>query len=250
MLDQPITKLARKYVTCKLCQKEKDLKNSHIIPEFIYSSLYDEKHRFHEISDDENKKNKMPQKGIRERLLCFECEQHLSKYERYASLVLNGGYSLTVRNEGRLIHLGNVQYSKFKLFALSILWRAGVSSLDVFNQVKLGPHEEKLRLMVLNDDPGAEYKYPFILSPIIHENEVQEALIVKPTWTRLENHYAYRFVFGGIAWVFVVSGHKAPKVVVSASINRNGELTMLPWELADMKFITHMAQELAHQGKL
>ncbi|MCP4584464.1 hypothetical protein [Pseudoalteromonas sp.] len=237
-------------MTCNLCQKERDLKNSHIIPEFIYSSLYDEKHRFHEISDDVKKKNKMPQKGIRERLLCLECEQHLSKYERYASLVLNGGYSITVRNEGRLVHLGNVEYLKFKLFALSVLWRASVSDLGVFCQVKLGPHEEKLRIMILNDDPGTEYQYPFILSPIIHENEVQEALIVAPTWTRLENHFAYRFVFGGIAWVFVVSGHKAPNVIINASINRNGELTMLPWELSDMRFITHMAQKLAQQSKL
>lgn len=237
-------------MTCKLCQKERELKKSHIIPEFIYSSLYDEKHRFHEISDDVKKKNKMPQKGIREKLLCSECEQHLSKYERYASLVLNGGFSLTVRHEGRLVHLGNIDYQKFKLFALSILWRAGVSDLTVFSQVKLGPHEEKLRIMILNDNPGTERQYPFILSPIIHENEVQEALIVAPTWTRLENHYAYRFVFGGIAWVFVVSGHKAPKVVIDVSINNQGELTMLPWELSDLRFITDMAQELAQQGKL
>ena len=226
------------------------MKNSHIIPEFIYSSLYDEKHRFHEISDDVKKKNKMPQKGIREKLLCSECEQHLSKYERYASLVLNGGFSLTVRNKGRLVHLGNIDYKKFKLFALSILWRAGVSDLSVFSQVKLGPHEEKLRIMILNDNPGAEHQYPFILSPIIHENEVQEALIVAPTWTRLENHYAYRFVFGGIAWVFVVSGHKAPEVIIYASINSQDELTMIPWELSDLRFITDMAQELAQQGKL
>jgi hypothetical protein len=237
-------------VTCKLCLKEKDLKKSHIIPEFIYSSLYDEKHRFHEISDDVKKKNKPHQKGISERLLCFECEQLLSKYERYASLVLNGGYNPNVRNEGKLVHLGNIEYSKFKLFALSVLWRASVSSLKVFCQVKLGPHEEKLRLMILNDDPGAEYQYPFILSPILHGNEVQEALIVPPTWTRLDNHYAYRFVFGGIAWVFVVSSHKASNVIIGASIARNGELTMLPWQLSDMRFITHMAEELVHQGKL
>ncbi|PLA74463.1 hypothetical protein CYQ88_06160 [Hydrogenovibrio sp. SC-1] len=226
------------------------MKNSHIIPEFIYSSLYDEKHRFHEISDDVKKKNKMSQKGIREKLLCSECEQHLSKYERYASLVLNGGFSLSVRNEGRLVHLGNIDYQQFKLFALSVLWRAGVSNLSVFSQVKLGPHEEKLRVMVLNDNPGTEYQYPFILSPIIHENKVQEALIVAPTWTRLENHYAYRFVFGGIAWVFVVSGHKAPKFIIDASINREDELTMIPWELSNLRFITDMAQELAQQDKL
>jgi hypothetical protein len=237
-------------VICKLCHEEGDLKNSHIIPEFIYSSLYDEKHRFYEISADENKKNKMPQKGVREYLLCGECEQHLSKNERYVSLILNGGYSLNVRKEGRLVHLRRVEYSKFKLFALSVLWRAGVSNLEFFDQVKLGPHENILRNMILDDEPGAEGVYPFILSPILHENTLQEALIVKPTWTRLGGHYAYRFVFGGIAWVFVVSGHKAPIEIINASISENGEFTMLPWNLSDMKFIIHMAQELTRQGKL
>ncbi|MCP4492634.1 MAG: hypothetical protein GY820_35800 [Gammaproteobacteria bacterium] len=192
----------------------------------------------------------MPQKGIRERLLCGECEQLLSKNERYASLVLNGGYWLEVRNEGRLVHLKGIEYSKFKLFALSILWRAGVSNLPVFDQVNLGPHEEKLREMVLNDDPGEEGNYPFIMSPIVHEKEVQEALIVKPTWTRLGDHYSYRFVFGGIAWVFVVSSHKVPQEVVEASISKNNELTMLPWEVSDMRFIVNMAKELSTQGKL
>jgi hypothetical protein len=216
----------------------------------MYSSLYDEKHRFHEISDDVAKKNRMPQKGFRERLLCFECEQNLSKYERYASLVLNGNHTVTARNEGKLVHLHNLEYSKFKLFALSVLWRAGASSLVVFEQVQLGPHEEKLREMILNQEPGCEHQYPFMLSPIMHKNEVVEALIVAPTWTRLENHFAYRFVFGGIAWVFVVSSHKLPKSIIEASINREGRLTMIPWELTDMRFISDMAGELAQQGKL
>jgi hypothetical protein len=229
---------------------EKALRKSHIIPEFIYSSLYDEKHRFHEISTDKNKKNKLPQKGVREPLLCNDCEQLLSKHETYASLVLNGGYSLKARNEGRLVYLEGLEYSKFKLFALSILWRAGVSNLDFFSQVKLGVHEEILRKMVLHNEPGEEHIYPFILSPIVHENLVQEALIVKPTKTRMGNHHAYRFVFGGIAWIFVVSSHEAPKEVISASISKEGNITMLPWALSDMKFIVHMAQELTQSGEL
>lgn len=35
---------------CKLCLKEKELMFSHIIPEFFYEPMYDEKHRFMQIS--------------------------------------------------------------------------------------------------------------------------------------------------------------------------------------------------------
>lgn len=34
------------------------------------------------------------QKGLGEPLLCADCEQRFSRYERYASLVLNGGLEL------------------------------------------------------------------------------------------------------------------------------------------------------------
>jgi len=165
-------------------------------------------------------------------------------------LALNGGITVTARKNGRLIHLEGIEYSSFKLFALSVLWRAGVSSVKVFEQVKLGHHEEKIRIMLLNNNPGKEFEYPFILSPIIHESEVQKSLIVQPTWTRLDKHFAYRFVFGGIAWVFVVSSHKPSNAVIDASIGYSGGLTMLPWELSDMKFIVHMAKELKYYGKL
>lgn len=35
---------------CKLCKKEKELRKSHIIPEFFYKLLYDPFHRFNLIS--------------------------------------------------------------------------------------------------------------------------------------------------------------------------------------------------------
>lgn len=223
---------------------------SHIIPEFMYSSLYDDKHRFHEISDDINKKNSFLQKGIRERLLCNQCEQHLSKYESYACQALSPGYDLKVQNEGKLIRISGFDYKNFKLFALSILWRAGISNLDIFDQVRLGHHEEILRKMILDDDPGHENTYPFILAPIIDKNMLLEALIVKPTPTRVENHYAYRFVFGGLVWAFIVSSHKVPEMIFNASISKYGSLTMIPSQLSNLRFITHMAEEFAKQGKL
>ena len=239
-----------KTATCKLCQKERDLKKSHIVPDFMYKPLFDEKHRFYQVPGDFNKKYKIHQTGIYERLLCLECEGHLNKYETYASLAFKGGQGITGSAQGRVLNVCNIDYAKFKLFSLSILWRAAVASNNIFDQVKLGLHEEKLRTMILNGAPGAEDEYPFVLSPIIHKKEVQNELIPKPTCTRLEGHYVYRLVFGGILWVFLVSSHKAPKEFINASINKKGELTMIYQELADQEFIINMAKELQQRGKL
>ena len=54
---------------CKLCLNKSDLKNSHIIPEYFYKPMYDEKHRFFQVSIDPNEKNKFVQKGLRKYLL-------------------------------------------------------------------------------------------------------------------------------------------------------------------------------------
>lgn len=88
---------------CRLCHKEAILENSHVIPEFMYSSLYDEKHRFQVLSTEREEKNSFEQKGIREALLCSDCENQLSQSERYVSLVFRGDIDLTIEKDGKLI---------------------------------------------------------------------------------------------------------------------------------------------------
>jgi hypothetical protein len=64
---------------CKLCQLERKLRRSHILSEFMYQNLYDENpRRFHSLNIDLNDMsksfNRIEQKGIREFLLCEQCE--------------------------------------------------------------------------------------------------------------------------------------------------------------------------------
>jgi len=237
-------------MTCRLCKKDKPLKNSHIIPEFIYGSLYDEKHRFHVLSTLKTTKNAKLQKGIREKLLCGDCEEKLSVYERYVSLIFSGAIPAQASRNGKLVTLEGLEYDKFKLFALSVLWRAGVSTLPFFEQVSLGPHEEKLREMIRSESAGELGDYPFIMALVTHEDVVQTDLIVQPSWSRLEGHYSYRFVYGGIAWLYLVSSHKTPNIIANAALSRAGKTTMLVSEVSNMPFIVDFANELKANGKL
>lgn len=237
-------------MTCRLCREDKPLKNSHIIPEFIYGPLYDEKHRFHVLSTLKSTKNAKLQKGIRERLLCGDCEEKLSVYERYVSLIFSGAIATQATRNGKLVTLERLEYNKFKLFSLSVLWRAGVSSLPFFAQVSLGPHEEKLRKMMLNENAGEPGDYPFMMALVTHKDVVQTDLIVQPSWSRLEGHYSYRFVFGGIAWLYLVSSHKTPNIIAQATLSRAGKTTVLVSEVSNMPFIVDFANELKASGKL
>lgn len=237
-------------MACRLCGKSGELKNSHIIPEFVYRPLYDEINRFHVITTKEEEGNRYLQKGIRERLLCGECETQLSKHERYVSLVFSGKLPVNITGNGRLIRVEGLDYEHFKLFAMSVLWRAGVSSHNAFEEVKLGSHEKHLRELILADNPGRPEKYPFLLAPVMHEREQLMGLIVQPTWSRIAGHYAYRFVFSGLAWVFIVSSHGIPKALREAVLNEEGKLVMVPQQFSNMRFLTNMAAELAQKGKL
>ncbi|CAA9581807.1 MAG: hypothetical protein AVDCRST_MAG86-3242 [uncultured Truepera sp.] len=145
---------------CRLCLQERELRNSHIIPEFLYKPTYDDKHRANDISVDTSTV-KFSQKGLRERLLCGGCEGQLSVVERYFANVWYDEAVIPRNLDGYKGDTFSVQvdYVKFKLFHLSILWRASISSLPYFSRVNLGPYEENLRQMVLTLNPGQEHQY-------------------------------------------------------------------------------------------
>lgn len=228
---------------CALCKEERELKNSHVIPEFIYRPLYDHVHRFHILSS-EGTSHRYGQKGLREKLLCEVCELRFSRHEKYASEVFTGKIKVDSERNGNLVRISGINYESFKLFGLSVLWRAGVSSLRMFSHVKLGAHEESIRVQLLSDNPGPSHKYGFILAPLVSMERSQKDLILQPTRSRLGGHLCYRFVFGGLIWAFVVSKHPPPLAFQQAFINEDGHMLMLVSEMNDVEFIMNTMKDI------
>ncbi len=145
---------------CKLCLLERDLRKSHIIPEFLYRPAYDEKHRYAALRQDKNGLD-LIQKGFYEPLLCADCEQLLGRYESYfAHLWYRSSQRLPLSTRREFIHLTGLDYGRFKLFHLSILWRASVSSRGEFSTASLGSHENEIRNMLLIANPKTQSDYP------------------------------------------------------------------------------------------
>jgi len=140
-----------------------------------------------------------------ERLLCRTCEAKLSVFEGHAKKVLfdSKQFHRTLHPGGVII--SGVNYTSFKLFLLSLLWRASVSVLEPFQLVKLGPHEETLRKMVLEEVPGGRFAYP---TEFIICSDVPEELrhnIAPPVTFRIETTRTYMFMFGNLFCNFYVS---------------------------------------------
>ena len=237
---------------CELCHNDKELKNSHIIPEFFYKPLYDEKHRFNVIPLSEDQIFRYEQKGLREKLLCGDCENKLSKWEDYVRRIFYGGKEILITN-GDPIKIEGIDYAKFKLFQLSLLWRASVSKLKFFEGVSLGPHEEKIRQMLLNEDPGSKFIYPcFFIMVLMEKNKVLDDFIYPPNTLRIEGHRTYRFIFGGGFWIYFVSSHT--HILNSSKIsefflNEEGRL-LIPLRPANkIEFFINLAKDVVKYNK-
>src|ERR1035437_506423 len=224
-------------MTCRLCLTDTPLAQSHIIPEFIFSGMYDKKHRYLELSDVNTGKIRLGQKGFRERLLCPSCESHLNRYERHSRRLFVDDLPQPESPKSRRVRIENLDYRLFKLFLLSVLWRASVSSLPMFEHVDLGPHEEKIRLILQSENPGSPRMYPCSVFPLLFEGEHFRGYMVEPTFCRIEGHKCYRFVFGGFVFMVFVSSHNIPPKFEKVLLTDNSPLFLYPTELSDFAFL-------------
>ena len=133
---------------CKYCGKETELIDAHIISkgfyknykEFTYKALY---------SDDGTWKQK--QNGISDNnILCTNCDNKiLGKFEKEGYRVLREEVPKHAKHKsnpkGILYTLtGNdYDYNLLRKFFITILWRASISNEKDFEDINLGPYEDK-----------------------------------------------------------------------------------------------------------
>ncbi|MFM0100312.1 hypothetical protein PQQ87_32295 [Paraburkholderia nemoris] len=239
-------------MVCALCHQDKVLRNSHIYPEWLYKPLYDEKRRFEVLSIIPEGHNELKQKGMREYLLCDDCEQKISVWEGYArSAFVSPEKPLEVSREGTLLSIRGLDYAKLKLFELSILWRAGVSRLPFFEKLRLGSaHEERLRLLLLACDPGDPDRYGALMFGL-KVGELPETLQVIAEPRPIRNHgiRAYSLTFGGFLWVFHVSSSVPPPLLRQCFLREDGSRFISVRNALEMRNLQAFAHELNRLGR-
>lgn len=195
---------------CRLCHKERELRNSHIIPEFLYDDLYNDKHQLMGINGVGHRGWKPLQKGIRERLFCESCEQHFNEYceKPFRAQWIDAPLLQKIWKPNDIQWL-SLDYASFKLFHLSVFFRASVSSLLSFAAVSLGPHEEQVRKLILARDPGPSTKYPlFGYAVIHHKTNGLVPIISQAERSSYQGHHCYGMIYGGVHWWFSFSSHR------------------------------------------
>lgn len=219
---------------CNLCLKETVLiKKSHIIPDFLYEGIFDEDHFIYKVDLIKPERSGKKPTGVYDKhILCSNCDNKvIGTYESYASKIFFGGkmkpesQPIFERTTPDRLDVKNLDYSKFKLFLLSILWRSHISNNDFFKLINLGPYAEKIRTMIIENDPGVEEDFE---TCIIYYNEksLPSKSIVTPRKIKYKGNTCYHFLINNMSIWFNISGHNKLELFNHSGLKSNNSMSL------------------------
>lgn len=191
--------------TCCLCGLDKQLIEAHIIPRKLYkpirqasigSSPGAQAPRIYAVGTTQ--KSKQSQNGIYDsNILCGDCDGNkvIGSWDQYGQRLLLDSlqpenYLPDNRGKPAAYKINDFDYTKLKLFFMSILWRAAITDHQFFKHVSLGPWEKKLRDMIHSQDPGTIHDFSVIL--FRYEGDFSE-IMQNPSKQRQDGINFYRF---------------------------------------------------------
>ena len=235
---------------CSLCLQEKKLIKAHIIPDFMYSGMKneDDKNIFYEVTynldNNQSKSIKIQTGDFDKNILCEDCDNRIigANYEKYAQTSMYGKNidpeikpdckNYINPNDGAEYSIcTNIDYSKMKLFLLSVLWRASITDRPAFRDVDLGKkHEERLRKLIYKNIVPAETEYPIMMTSFLRTDHSLENLIGQPQRVRFKDGLnGYVFLIDSFQFIFYVNStdHKLPEYLERTMLRQKGEMTIL-----------------------
>ena len=239
----------RKFPKYKLCHRSRKLRRSHIIPEFLYLPLYDERHRAVKVTSAKNEKVEFIQKGIREPLLCQECETKISRYERYAAPITKAIALRLQISDIKTVTTISVDYAQFKLFQMSLIWRASISIHPMFASVDLGDNAERLRRLIYEGKPGEPHEFGCMILGL-PATRVLHRMIWSPAKDELDGEPCIRLQTGALLWYFFALQTSTRNEWGRAFLDRSGILRLFiaPW--SEQQMVQRIRELLKSSGKL
>lgn len=207
---------------CRLCLKTKELcDKSHIIPRFLYKIIQGENNGLVFVTKE---RARIRYNGEWEAgLLCEDCDNNvIGKLDDYVAKFIHNEFHrkiisrLEVRDGIEFLVIEkdpNYDYTKYKLFLLSVLWRSSISSRPFFGQVKFSEGvEEDLREMILNGNPREPEKYAplLFLPPLLPAYDGDRGFdtfymqTMSPIAKENDDMHIYRFLIEGMTIFFVI----------------------------------------------
>ena len=194
--------MAKQVGKCNLCDLARPLCKSHIIPKaFFRDAMAEEPRRgLNMITPERIEIGKMA--GEYERLLCRECEELIGTYEDYGTRFFRRkvGERLRIFNDevvpDDIDLIGNVDLRLLRLFIISVLWRASISSRPFFDKVYLGPFELVARKIIREEITLSDDLFPFFMNRYT-ETDHAKRMLFNPLPTRIGQLRFFNVNMGG-----------------------------------------------------
>jgi hypothetical protein len=178
------------------------------------------------------------------------CEQRFSRWENYAKKTFVDGKGIKAIQFKGGVRLDGIDYAKFKLFLLSMLWRMGVSSLEHLNEVQLGEyHEATLRAALLNENPLDPARYACFLMGLSIKGNIYTDWIFQPTLVKVRGQHCYRILINGILFCFFVSKQAVPNCFVPIILSRQNQLFVFQDDVLNVPFLSGALHKFAKAMK-
>lgn len=185
---------------CKLCGEQERLIKAHIIPESLYGPLRREGRIPRMYSTAPDAFPKRTRTGIYDDgILCASCDNKIGDWDNYAQEMLLKPLS-DFGPPDRLVaqecfSIQGLDYRRFKLFFVSLIWRADQSRQEFFSEVDLGMKwRNRAKEMILAEDPGDPEEFGVTL--VRYEHRLAEGTIYNPERVRSDSLNLYRFNLG------------------------------------------------------
>jgi hypothetical protein len=140
----------------------------------------------------------------------------------------------------------NLEYKPLKLFLMSLLWRLCVTSIPQYKGAVLGPHLERLRLLILADDPGDYLTFPAVVTGLTFDRlHIPGLIIPSPFRTRIEGRWVWGFVVTGFLFCFFVSNRQPSSSFWAGFLQSSGHFPLHVTDIRKVPFLQHWGAEIA-----
>lgn len=92
----------------------------------------------------------------------------------------------------------NIDYSKFKMFLLSILFKVAISKREFSKDIIIGNQVDNLRKLLTNNQQIAELSFPIIIQSFNHIYNIPKKGILMPILIKEKNYMCVKFYIPGL----------------------------------------------------
>jgi hypothetical protein len=236
--------------TCHLCLQHTNLRESHVVPKFLWkgSGLIGKHKMFESVSTSHPHLSKANhQDGFKERLLCHSCEQKIGTLESYARKYLFAPTGPLRKRQMTETVLTGLDYRKFKLFQISLLWRMGISTLPYYAHVRLCEHADIMRKMLLCSDPGPSWQYGCTATILKYGAHQLSSLFAQPQRLMIENVTFFVCVISGINFFMHASSVPPSRDICQCFLSESGQWILFLDDIRNFGYLRPQLAELKNR---